>query len=370
MALLADVESLAMAFWLEFGGAWVLIRLVSTFAGTLYFYLFQHQSPAHRSARGFLHFCLPPALFRSGCVRIDIANMVLRELAGLWLLVTVGGVVAVLAPLVHGGLEGMLGPRAAVEQPSLWLLLPCAMAAMLVHDLTDYAVHLASHRWGWLWAFHAMHHSTEFLTPMSSKRSHPLDDLIQALASGLTLGLAVGGLAYATALPAEAVAGWGLVAYALCHLLNLNALQHSHVGLSFGQLEGVLISPAQHQLHHDRARIAVNLGSRLAIWDRLFGTFERSQPPGSFTVGLPPDMQPEYNSLLKLYLQPFRRLRRMLQGWRADGRGPRSSEGIRCPSCCGPTSRGRSGTDDTWRARVAGQMGDRACPRLVGRTAA
>jgi sterol desaturase/sphingolipid hydroxylase (fatty acid hydroxylase superfamily) len=53
------------------------------------------------------------------------------------------------------------------------------------------------------------------------------------------------------------------------------ALQHSHVWLSYGPiLEHLLISPAQHQIHHSRldAHHGRNFGTTLALWDWLFGT--------------------------------------------------------------------------------------------------
>jgi sterol desaturase/sphingolipid hydroxylase (fatty acid hydroxylase superfamily) len=49
-------------------------------------------------------------------------------------------------------------------------------------------------------------------------------------------------------------------------------LRHSHVRLSFGPLEGLFISPTQHQIHHSIDHEDVNFGSCLAIWDRWFST--------------------------------------------------------------------------------------------------
>ncbi len=294
-----------MEYLLELGFAWVAVRLVSVLAGTAYFYCYQYQAPARRSVVGFVRFCLPAELLSHACVRIDLLNMVLRQLAGFWLLVTAAGLIAVLTPPIHTALEAWFGPRGGSPAPGIGLLLLCALIVVLVRDLTDFLVHLAAHRWTWLWEFHAMHHSTQFLTPMSSKRSHPVEDMVQALVTGVVMSLAVGFLAYAAALAADDLISFGFFCYTLCHLANLHTLQHSHVGLSFGRLEKWVISPAQHHLHHDRDRVSCNLGSRLAIWDRIFGTYMPSQPPGSFVLGLPGAMQPHYDSLLKMYTVPF-----------------------------------------------------------------
>ena len=85
-----------------------------------------------------------------------------------------------------------------------------------------------------------------------------------------------------------------------------NHLRHSHIWLSWGdRIEGWLISPAQHQLHHsvEPRHFDRNLGSALAIWDRWFGTLVKAssvtRPPD---VGLGNETLP---SFLALYYQPF-----------------------------------------------------------------
>ena len=195
------------------------------------------------------------------------------------------------------------------------------LIVLLVRDFCDFYTHLLSHRWQWLWEFHAMHHSATFLTPLSGKRSHVVDDLFHAGVGGVVLAVTVGVLAYCAAIPPVEITLFGVDAYLICHLLNFNQLQHSHVHLSFGRLERFFISPAQHHLHHDRDQSPRNLGALLSVWDRLFGTFAYSQKPGSFVVGLPVDQQPHYDSVVKLYLRPFQNCwanaRRALSGsWR------------------------------------------------------
>ena len=45
---------------------------------------------------------------------------------------------------------------------------------LLVADLLAYASHRLFHR-GWLWRFHAIHHSSEHIDFMVSTRAHPVD---------------------------------------------------------------------------------------------------------------------------------------------------------------------------------------------------
>ena len=54
-------------------------------------------------------------------------------------------------------------------------------------------------------------------------------------------------------------------------------LRHSHVWITYGRImERLLISPAQHQIHHSKNKVHFdrNFGVVLAIWDGMFGTLE------------------------------------------------------------------------------------------------
>ena len=58
-----------------------------------------------------------------------------------------------------------------------------------------------------------------------------------------------------------------LVAYVV-----LSTMPHANVNWRFGPLSRVLVTPAYHRLHHDRAdRRGVNLGTVLVLWDVLAG---------------------------------------------------------------------------------------------------
>ena len=66
-------------------------------------------------------------------------------------------------------------------------------------------------------------------------------------------------------------------------------LRHSHIWISYGRLvERVLVSPAQHQLHHsiDPRDGNANFGAVLAVWDWLGGGFRLAEegPPTAFGV--------------------------------------------------------------------------------------
>jgi sterol desaturase/sphingolipid hydroxylase (fatty acid hydroxylase superfamily) len=65
-------------------------------------------------------------------------------------------------------------------------------------------------------------------------------------------------------------------------------LRHSQLPLSYWPwLQKILISPAQHQWHHNRTGADQNYGSILAIWDWWFGSLRitRYDDPFDFGVG-------------------------------------------------------------------------------------
>ena len=93
--------------------------------------------------------------------------------------------------------------------------------------------------------------------------------------------------------------------HALGFVLNAVAgnLRHSHVWWSFGRLERVFMSPAQHQIHHAVGQDHRNHGTWLAIWDQLGGTWHpATEQPTSY--GLTDRNHGDH--LVSAWLDPFR----------------------------------------------------------------
>jgi len=100
----------------------------------------------------------------------------------------------------------------------------------------------------------------------------------------------------------------------LIALMNLTggALRHSHIWLDFGPvLDRILISPAQHQIHHSLApkHHDCNYGLTLAVWDWMFGTLYVPQSREVLAFGVADrEGNPEpqvHRSLKEAYLVPF-----------------------------------------------------------------
>ncbi|HEY0881479.1 MAG TPA: sterol desaturase family protein, partial [Archangium sp.] len=141
-------------------------------------------------------------------------------------------------------------------EPPEWPLPPLATTVaytvflFLAADFSRYLLHKWMHDFDVLWRFHQVHHSAEVMTPVTLYRTHPVEGLLGALRGVLVTGLVAGVFGWLTrgqARPAE-ILGVNAIAFAL-NLAGSN-LRHSHVWLSFGPFERLVMSPAQHQLHH------------------------------------------------------------------------------------------------------------------------
>jgi sterol desaturase/sphingolipid hydroxylase (fatty acid hydroxylase superfamily) len=92
-------------------------------------------------------------------------------------------------------------------------------------------------------------------------------------------------------------------------------LRHSHIRISWGdKIEGVFLSPAQHQIHHsDNVKhFDKNFGTALSIWDRLFNTFIRASEVGQLSFGIGKEGE-LHSSLFGIYSQPFINVYRRLR---------------------------------------------------------
>jgi sterol desaturase/sphingolipid hydroxylase (fatty acid hydroxylase superfamily) len=137
------------------------------------------------------------------------------------------------------------------------------VAAFLLLDFMNYAMHRCQHAVPFLWRFHALHHSDPDVDVTTSVRHHPIEYLIAAGVYWLAV-LAFG-------IPAMIVLSHSLAVFAAA------ALTHGNVSLPQWLerlLRPVVITLDLHLVHHsiEFSRENWNYGAVLSIWDRLFGT--------------------------------------------------------------------------------------------------
>ena len=166
-------------------------------------------------------------------------------------------------------INGALADRGYVP-PTLETLVPGLLelpvlsfflyAAVL--DFTDYWRHRLSHRLGWWYGLHAVHHAQRQMTFWSDDRNHVLDDVISYvwfIAVGLLIGVP----------PMQ-------FPLLVLFLRLVESLSHANTSLSYGWLgERLLVSPQFHRAHHGlraAGRRSGNFGAVFPWWDMMFGT--------------------------------------------------------------------------------------------------
>jgi sterol desaturase/sphingolipid hydroxylase (fatty acid hydroxylase superfamily) len=199
-------------------------------------------------------------------------------------------------------------PSAVVDAP--WVHPAIVAVALVLTDFGYYGAHALLHRYPLLWELHKVHHSAEYLIPISRRRLHPVEEVFDSAVVMLFVGSWLGVTAYVFGLPIQDVGIAGVDAYFVLNALAFYHLRHSHIPMSFGWLDRWLISPAQHHVHHSIApeHLGRNLGTLFAFWDRMFGTWAPSVAYDDLTLGLLPEDQPQdYMSVPRLYWMPIRR---------------------------------------------------------------
>jgi sterol desaturase/sphingolipid hydroxylase (fatty acid hydroxylase superfamily) len=181
--------------------------------------------------------------------RQDAAYLALYVAVAVPAVTLIGSGAATLLQRLDGGLT--LHPFAGLPR---WALV---VVVLVLVDLANWTSHLTNHRVNTFWRFHALHHSQEEMSILTSFRAHPLVHTSFQLTAVPLIVLGTGG-----AVPASVLIGYVL----------LSTMPHTNVNWSFGPLRYVMVSPAYHRLHHDRDdRRGVNLGTVLVVWDALAG---------------------------------------------------------------------------------------------------
>jgi len=148
--------------------------------------------------------------------------------------------------------------------------------AVWAYDMIVYWRHRLEHTLAPLWAFHAVHHTTEQVDFLTTTRVHPFELFLGAFLNALVSRLGLS--------PAAASLGFAIYLY-------FNYFIHTNVRLRFpGFLKFVFVSPFMHQWHHakDEEAMGKNLGVVFAWNDWLFGTaYHPEHYPTEFGLSVP-----------------------------------------------------------------------------------
>ncbi len=224
---------------------------------------------ARKETGGFFAWLFPADVWRNRSVRTDIGLFVIGRVMNIL------GIVARFAgsPALAAYVASLF-PGAALNS-SMVSAVVLALLLWVCNDFASYWAHRGYHSIKVIWPLHAVHHSAAVLTPLTTYRQHPLDLLIttsfHTVVTGVILGLLVGAFDPSTSIAEIA----GVNAFLVLANITVANFHHTHLWISFGPfLERIIISPAQHQIHHSTnpAHYNRNYGQILALWDWLFGT--------------------------------------------------------------------------------------------------
>ena len=147
-------------------------------------------------------------------------------------------------------------------------------AGFVAVEFAYYWFHRSSHEVRWMWANHAVHHTPEQMTLLSSIRL------------GWTNLFSFGWLFY---LPLVLLGFDPRLVFALLAFdLHYQFFLHTEAIGRLGPLEWVLNTPAHHRVHHasNADYLDCNYGGMVIVFDRLFGTFREERAGEPIRYGL------------------------------------------------------------------------------------
>jgi sterol desaturase/sphingolipid hydroxylase (fatty acid hydroxylase superfamily) len=166
--------------------------------------------------------------------------------------------------------------------------------ALGLMEFGHYWHHRASHEWGPMWRFHAVHHSAPRLYWANATWFHPVDLGLLSAMEQIPLHL----------LGVDAETRMAAAAFSSLY----GQYQHTTADVDGEPANLVFSTPDQHRWHHSTvvAEGNTNYGARLSVWDRLFGTYVLPERPFDGEVGVHgrPDYPLGFGAQMA---EPFRR---------------------------------------------------------------
>ena len=218
-----------------------------------------------------------PSYWFNRSTLIDYALMLINSLIRTSLIIPALGARLSGALIVGAFLQVNVGDVQIVSSSWLFVAILFSGTLFLADDASRFLLHREMHRWPLLWKMHRVHHSATILTPFTVFRVHPIESVIYSARGFIVFSLVAGTFIWLFKGQLSALEVLGVDALGFIFNMAAANLRHSHVRLSFGPLEGMFISPTQHQIHHSIYHQNVNFGSCLSLWDKFSGTLVRSR---------------------------------------------------------------------------------------------
>ena len=132
--------------------------------------------------------------------------------------------------------------------------------AVIILEFFGYWIHRSTHKGGFLWKVHSIHHTPNKIYAWNNNKIHPLNIIL--LKFGRLSPLLLLGFNAETIFLAST---FGLLQ---------NYISHVNADLKGGRLSYFISTPELHRLHHStNIEEAQNYSAVIPYWDMLFGTF-------------------------------------------------------------------------------------------------
>ena len=152
----------------------------------------------------------------------------------------------------------------------LWLEV---ILAVYIAEFFAYWFHRLSHREGWLWSIHSIHHLPEKVNLTNNFLMHPLNIFFLKLMRSTPLLL----LGFSQ----EAVFLHGLLVIGVAFSVRANT------GGRLGFWNYLIGTAELHRMHHSKdPHEAGNHGTVVPLWDQIFGTFRYQPDGGPMAIGV------------------------------------------------------------------------------------
>jgi len=256
--------------------------------------------------RKMMRMLFPKRIFLHESAKMDYLILLINN--GLLFFLTISLVLtpAAIAEFIYW-LGAELGDGSTAGNTTLLHRIVFTLVLVLAWDFGATYSHYLKHTVPVLWEFHKVHHSAEVMTPATALRRHPVDVIVGAVVTTLSLGVATGLWYITIGKGTEAFTIFGAWAgIYLWRLLGYN-LRHTHIWISYGDFwNRIFISPAQHQIHHsvEVRHYNKNFGHIFSFWDALFGTLYLPRHEERVRFGIEEHEMEDFRSVSGVYLKP------------------------------------------------------------------
>lgn len=163
-----------------------------------------------------------------------------------------------------------------------------------------YLVHYVQHKVKWMWMFHLVHHTDQYIDTTSANRHHPGESVFRFIFT--TLAVIMLGA------PMWLVMIYQSLSVVLTQFNHANIILPKSLDWSLGL---IFCTPNMHRVHHHFRQPLTdsNYGNIFSFWDRIFGTYVKFDNT-MIKYGLDTHMEfkesSDIQTILKLPFQPYR----------------------------------------------------------------